>query len=239
MTAFYTGRAFFMTFWGPEKLPSPDDPEAPRPSRGSGHGDHEPHGHGPGRAHGHGHGHHDVGHESPPIMTYPADGPGRLCACWSGLVFGPTHWFEHHLEQTLGLRGAGHTASTASTGRRRSSARSPACSGIGLATASTPSRARSPAGWPAGSGRSTRRRSTSSTSMRSTTGVVVRPTRAVAIVCEFLDVYLVDSLVRGIAWLPRMLGEGPAGRLSERPDPVLRGGLGARRGGAALDLLLV
>ena len=28
MTAFYTGRAFFMTFWGPEKLPSPDDPEA-------------------------------------------------------------------------------------------------------------------------------------------------------------------------------------------------------------------
>ena len=29
MTAFYTGRAFFMTFWGPEKLPSPDDPEVP------------------------------------------------------------------------------------------------------------------------------------------------------------------------------------------------------------------
>ena len=32
MTAFYTGRAYFMTFWGPEKLPSPDDPEAPQPS---------------------------------------------------------------------------------------------------------------------------------------------------------------------------------------------------------------
>src|SRR5262245_45168401 len=29
LTAFYTGRAFFMTFFGPEKLPSPDDPEAP------------------------------------------------------------------------------------------------------------------------------------------------------------------------------------------------------------------
>ena len=28
LTAFYTGRAFFMTFFGPEKLPSPDDPEA-------------------------------------------------------------------------------------------------------------------------------------------------------------------------------------------------------------------
>ena len=28
LTAFYTGRAFFLTFFGPEKLPSPDDPEA-------------------------------------------------------------------------------------------------------------------------------------------------------------------------------------------------------------------
>ena len=28
MTAFYTGRAFFLTFFGPEKLPSPDDPQA-------------------------------------------------------------------------------------------------------------------------------------------------------------------------------------------------------------------
>ena len=38
MTAFYTGRAFFMTFWGPEKLPSPDDPEAPGPSQRPSHG---------------------------------------------------------------------------------------------------------------------------------------------------------------------------------------------------------
>src|SRR5205823_2338468 len=27
LTAFYTFRAFFLTFFGPEKLPSPDDPE--------------------------------------------------------------------------------------------------------------------------------------------------------------------------------------------------------------------
>ena len=38
LTAFYTGRAFFMTFWGPEKLPSPDDPEAP--DRAGGHRGH-------------------------------------------------------------------------------------------------------------------------------------------------------------------------------------------------------
>ncbi len=50
LTAFYTGRAFFMTFWGTEKLPSPDDPEAPpvaaaadAHSHAAGHGD--DHGH--------------------------------------------------------------------------------------------------------------------------------------------------------------------------------------------------
>ena len=39
LTAFYTGRAFFLTFFGPEKLPSPDDPEAeaePMPTHGHG-----------------------------------------------------------------------------------------------------------------------------------------------------------------------------------------------------------
>ncbi len=67
MTAFYTGRAYFMTFWGPEKLPSPDDPEALPKEPGSGHGGHEPHGAGQDETHGHDH----VGHESPPIMTFP------------------------------------------------------------------------------------------------------------------------------------------------------------------------
>jgi len=45
MTAFYTGRAFFMTFFGPEKLPSPTDPEAPPHAQPAGsHGDdHEHH----------------------------------------------------------------------------------------------------------------------------------------------------------------------------------------------------
>ena len=33
LTAFYTGRAFFLTFFGPEKLPSPDDPEAEHADR--------------------------------------------------------------------------------------------------------------------------------------------------------------------------------------------------------------
>ena len=81
LTAFYTGRAFFMTFWGTEKLPSPDDPEAPpivaaadAHAHPGGHGG-DDHGHADADSHGHGS---HVGHESPPIMTLPALCPRRL-----------------------------------------------------------------------------------------------------------------------------------------------------------------
>ena len=67
MTAFYTGRAFFLTFFGPEKLPSPDDPEA-QDEAAAAHDDHG-HDHGPRsrprRA--------PFGHESPPVMIDPPD----------------------------------------------------------------------------------------------------------------------------------------------------------------------
>ncbi|OJW12695.1 MAG: NADH-quinone oxidoreductase subunit L [Planctomycetales bacterium 71-10] len=99
LTAFYTFRAFFMTFWGPEKLPSPDDPEAPPAdahAHGHGHG-HDDHGHDA-----HGHGHHEIGVESPPIMTYPLM-ILAACAVLVGLAFGPTHMFEEHLHHTLGF----------------------------------------------------------------------------------------------------------------------------------------
>jgi NADH-quinone oxidoreductase subunit L len=66
LTAFYTFRAYFKTFLGPEKIP---------PEAGS-HGDHEPH-----TSHGQGHGGHEpqrpaahgqgVAHESPWVMTIP------------------------------------------------------------------------------------------------------------------------------------------------------------------------
>src|SRR4029078_2429619 len=54
MTAFYTGRAFFLTFFGPEKLPSPDDPEAD-PSESHAHTDaHATATHASDDSHGHG-----------------------------------------------------------------------------------------------------------------------------------------------------------------------------------------
>src|SRR4051794_863351 len=100
MTAFYTFRAFFMTFFGPEKLPSPDDPEAEDEAHAA--DDAQTHGHASPEdvsAHddaGHGHGHGHIGHESPPVMTIPLI-VLAFCAVLVGMLFGPTHLFEHHL----------------------------------------------------------------------------------------------------------------------------------------------
>lgn len=105
MTAFYTGRAFFMTFFGPEKLPSPDDPEAQGAAPDASHG-HDALAHD--AAHdGH---HHEIGHESPPIMAIPllvlagcTVLIGIICIVAWPLLGGPAEWFAHHLEKTLGF----------------------------------------------------------------------------------------------------------------------------------------
>ncbi len=86
MTAFYTFRALFKTFHGPEKLPSPNDPEA------------DPHDH---------HHHHGddpyFGKESPAVMTRPLQ-ILAVCAVLVGLVFAEptTGWFAHLIENTAG-----------------------------------------------------------------------------------------------------------------------------------------
>ena len=98
LTAFYTGRAFFMTFWGEEKLPSPHDPEAD-PAEDAAHG----HGHDDGHAH-------EIGHESPPLMWIPL-AILAVCAFGIGGLLGPTGLFAHHVEHTPGLaeiEGAAH-----------------------------------------------------------------------------------------------------------------------------------
>ena len=100
MTAFYTGRAFFMTFFGPEKLPDPSLIEAHHGA--DEHADAHGHAADPGHGHGDGHDSH-FGHESPPVMTVPLI-ILAVCALLVGFVFGPTGMFEHHLEQTHGLK---------------------------------------------------------------------------------------------------------------------------------------
>src|SRR5262249_42773521 len=65
LTAFYTFRAYFLTFWGEVRIPE----EA---------------------------GHH--AHESPPVMLVPLQ-VLAIGALFVGVVFGPTHIFEHFLHE--------------------------------------------------------------------------------------------------------------------------------------------
>jgi NADH-quinone oxidoreductase subunit L len=102
MTAFYTFRAYFMTFWGVEKIP-----QEAYMHHGHGHDEHA-HGHDHGHHHGHSHGP-ESGHgsgahdpakkhfESGEIMLWPL----RILAAGAvlvGVVLGPTGLFAHFLE---------------------------------------------------------------------------------------------------------------------------------------------
>ena len=120
MTAFYTGRAFFMTFFGPEKLPSPTDPEAPpgqarRCARRTRRAHDRPRHHGEGVT-GLPHEHHgEIGHESPPVMTFPLLALagctvliGLICLVAGPFLGGATEWFAHHLHKTLAFESLGH-----------------------------------------------------------------------------------------------------------------------------------
>ncbi len=215
MTAFYTGRAFFMTFWGPEKLPSPDDPEAPEPAApiaasAPGHGD---------VAHDHAHGHTDdhaaghdshVGHESPPIMTYPLIALAG-CTCLIGLICllagpfaGTTEWFAHHLHATFGFESLGHAEhhfdwGTAILGTLA------AVSGIGLSyvlygKTDVPVQVY-------GSFKTLYEASLNKFYVDEFyEWLICRPTRGFAVIADFFDAYFVDGTARLIAKIPRQFG---------------------------------
>jgi NADH-quinone oxidoreductase subunit L len=206
LTAFYTGRAFFMTFFGPEKLPSADDPEA------------QPGEHLPGSAgHAHGsHGHdadHDhaadahLGHESPRVMTLPLI-VLAVATVLVGLLFGPlTHWFEHHVfEHTPGLERLGHAAHATDWG---SIILGSLAGLIGLVASYALYAGSSPI-----PGRLARGLKPLYEASYRKFGVdelyeaiIVWPTKALAAVSRFLDEYLVDGLVRLTAWTPRFVGK--------------------------------
>jgi NADH-quinone oxidoreductase subunit L len=101
LTSFYTSRAYFLTFWGPLRIP----PEAYAHAHGGHHA--EPHAHHGDAPHGsaqpteaeHPVAHPGGGqvHDSPPIMTVPMMilAVGAVCV---GFLLGPTGLFEHFLE---------------------------------------------------------------------------------------------------------------------------------------------
>ncbi len=208
LTAFYTGRAFFLTFWGPEKLPSPDDPEAAPEAdaaHGSAHGD-AGHGHGDDHADAHGHDGH-FGHESPPVMTYPLIVLAG-CAALVGIVFGATGWFEHHLHLTFAFDRLGHPEHGHATDWMTVAIGTLAgLLGLGLSYLLYAE----PSPIPARLAERLRPLYLASYNKFYVDEIyvafIVRPLRGLAAVSAFLDTYLVDGvLVRGTAWLPRLFG---------------------------------
>jgi NADH-quinone oxidoreductase subunit L len=202
MTAFYTFRAFFMTFFGPEKLPSPDDPEA-QFEAAAGHDDH-----GHDQGHDHGHDAHHIGHESPPVMTIPLI-VLAVGAVSVGFVFGfPGHsLFEHHLSHTLGFEALGHPEHA--HGYDWATAVVGSIAGIvGIALAWLLYGHPSPV--PAQLARQLGPLYQASYNKFWVDEIydraVIRPLWMLAAVFAFLDENLVHGLVRATAWMPRIFG---------------------------------
>jgi len=207
MTAFYTGRAYFMTFWGPERLPDPTsaathhgstEPEAVHHSGGDAHGHSADHGHG-----------HDshFGHESPPSMTIPLR-ILAVCALLVGLIFGPSHLFEHHLKQTAQLEPTAteHAIEHSPDYVTMVGGTLAALLGIGLSY-SLYFRPSPVPGRLAGQFRPLYLGSLHKFYVDEFyTWLLVRPTQVLGLTANFLDKYLVDGLVQGISWIPRLVG---------------------------------
>ncbi len=205
LTAFYTGRAFFLTFFGPEKLPSVSDPEA-EPGEHLPDSHHEGHDHGPAHEPGHDHTLEAFGKESPRVMTIPLIllAVGTLVV---GALFGPlTHWFEHHvIEHSLAFEALGHVEH----GTDWLSIGLGSLVGL-LGLGASYALYAAPSAVP---GRLARRLkplyNASVEKFRVDElyeAAVVQPTKWLALVSRFVDEYLVDGLVRTVAWIPRFVG---------------------------------
>jgi NADH-quinone oxidoreductase subunit L len=212
LTAFYTARAFFLTFFGPEKLPSPDDPEAEHLTDTA-----DPASHGA-PTHGHGQDDHDhddhFGHESGPAMTVPLV-VLAVCALVVGLAFGPTGRFEHHLGKTFRFEslGAGQTpAAHAGAGAGHHDRLTPLIGlaagvlGIALGYVMYGRRSPLPARLAGSLGPLYRASLHNFYVDEFYEATVIRATLFAARVAEFLDTYLVDGLVRFVSWVPRLVG---------------------------------
>jgi NADH-quinone oxidoreductase subunit L len=196
LTAFYTGRAYFLTFWGPEKLPGPDDPEAePVDAHGHGHDD--------------AHDAHDshIGHESPTSMTYPLI-VLAFCTVVVGLAFGPTHMFEHHLLHTPGFETTlGHPEHAHGTDWQSVILGSIAgLAGFGLSYPLYGKRSPVPAQLATRFGGLYRASFNKFRVDEAYTALVIGPTAMLASIAQFFDTYVIDTLVSAVSWVPRLTG---------------------------------
>jgi NADH-quinone oxidoreductase subunit L len=191
MTAFYTGRAFFMTFFGPEKLPSPDDPEAEPVETAD-------------TSHGHGHDDSHFGHESGPVMTVPLI-ILAVCALLVGLVFGPTGLFERHLGHTLGFAEAGHEGGH-SAGWTPLIGLTAGVLGLVLSYLMYAVPSTLPTILASRFGRLYEASLNKFYMDEVYEALVVKPTLIAAKIVTFIDVNVVDNLVRLTAWTPTLFG---------------------------------
>ncbi len=217
LTAFYTFRAFFWTFFGPEKLPSPDDPEAEHDH------DHEEPAHADSAhdAHAHGAG---FGHESGLVMTVPLM-ILAVCALLAGLVFGWTGIFERHLEKTLyfdhliarsihnSAAELAHTAEAAHAGL----AHTPAgwtplfgllagVLGIALAYALYANPSDVPGKIASKFDRAYRASLNKFYVDEMYGALIIQPLMWLTAIARFLDDYFVRGLVLAVSWVPRIIG---------------------------------
>ncbi len=198
LTAFYTGRAFFMTFHGPEKLP-----EQGAATDSEGQVNTVTHG----ADHGHGHDSH-FGHEGGPLMTFPLI-VLAVCATLAGLLFGPTGWFEHHLALTNELKAGEHAFEHRFDWLTAILGTVVGLVGLGLSYVFYANDVRvSP--YPARLASSLRplyQASVQKFGIDELYGwVLVVPTRILGQVADFLDKFLVDGLVQGAAAIPQIMG---------------------------------
>jgi len=193
LTAFYTGRAFFLTFFGPEKLPE----------RSEAHGhDHEHgHGHEPGEAH-----EDHFGHESPRIMTVPLI-VLAVGAALVGLLFGPlTGWFAGLVEATPSLPHPEHHEGHPVDWGSVILGTLVGLAGLGLSAWFYLLRRDLPERISKALGPFARASERKFLVDEVYEAVFVQPTRALAALSRFVDVYILDGLVRLVAHVPLLLG---------------------------------
>ncbi len=172
LTAFYTFRAYFKTFWGEERFPE----EA---------------------------GHHP--HDAPPVMAWPLRALA-ICAVFVGLAAGPTELFAGYLHHAIGL--AEVEAPPAETGLMAISVAA-VLLGIGLAWWMYVVAKELPAKVAAAMGPLYYASLNKFYFDEIFWAIIVAPLRALAWLSSWFDRGVIDSIVDGLALVPRLLGSVP------------------------------